>query len=102
MSEPQWKQVTTQITYWKPEKENDTIEGLYLGSKKSLGMQGKERTTVMLQKDDQTVVGLPSNAVIEAAFMTIQFGTRCKLIYKGQEPNKNGKTGFKKYDIFTA
>ena len=58
------KQVSSQVTYWKPINIDDFIEGVYMGSKSSIGMNNQEKKTALLVLPDQTMMGLPSNSVI--------------------------------------
>lgn len=90
---------TSDSTMWKPEKENDELEGVYVDKKTNVGANNSNVYTV--QKEDGTFVAFWGSTVIDTNFMKIPLGAQVKLVYLGQSKNEKTQRTFKNFDIFS-
>lgn len=99
MASDGWQPVgNTNTPTWKPEKENDSVQGLFVDVKDNVGPNGSKLYT--LQKDDGSFVGVWGSAVIDDRMTSIPLGDQVKIVYLGTTKSKTPGRTVKQYDIF--
>ena len=88
MAEEQWKEAIG--NFWKPEKEEDFIEGLLIEVEKNVGENSSVLYTIQ-QKNDGENVNVWGSAILDSRMKGILCGEEVKIIYKGLGEAKKGK-----------
>ena len=99
-----WEKVSTETKKtdetWKPEKEGDTIDGLYIDVRDINKKDGTQTKIYVLQKEDGTLVSIWDAAGLTRAMGNIEIGKKIKIEYGGKQQNPNTKRFFHKYDVY--
>ena len=77
--------------FWKPTKEGETLEGLYINKQEHVGTN--DSNLYYIEKlEDNEVVQLWGTTVLDQRMMPVKIGQQVKITYKGLgEKGKGGK-----------
>ena len=89
--------VKIEIGTWKPEKENDSIEGVLISSEDGVG-QNKSRLYHLEVNEKATAVW--GSAVLDTKMSVVKPGDKIKIVYLGKGAQKGGKNAPKLFDVF--
>lgn len=77
-----------EFTFWKPEKENDFICGVYKGIGKNVG---ENKQNVYHLQTDSKVISIWGSTVLNGKMELVQVGDDIKIIYLGESPSGQRK-----------
>jgi hypothetical protein len=93
----EWKESTG--NFWKPEKDGDSIHGLYINKESHVG-QNDSNLYYIEKLDDHEVLQVWGSTVLDQRMMPVKTGQEIKITYKGLgEKGKGGKQAPKLWKV---
>jgi hypothetical protein len=93
----EWKESTG--NFWKPEKVDDSIHGLYINKESHVG-QNDSNLYYIEKLDDHEVLQVWGSTVLDQRMMPVKTGQEIKITYKGLgEKGKGGKQAPKLWKV---
>ena len=92
-----WKEATGST--WKPEKKDDSIEGLLTDIQSEVGQNSSMLYTVC-RKEDGENLGVWGSTVLDSRMRGINIGEEVKIVFKGLGDAKPGKHAPKLFSVF--
>jgi len=86
-----------EVGLWKPEKENDFIEGFFIRFESDVGTNHSMLYHLEVDKKPVSVWGA---AILDTKMVAIKSGDKIKIVYLGLGEAKPGKNAPKQYDVF--
>ncbi len=86
-----------EVGLWKPEKENDFIEGIFIKAEADVGTNHSMLYHLEVDKKPVSVWGA---TILDNLMTAIKPGDKIKIIYLGLGEAKVGKNAPKQYDVF--
>ena len=90
-----YEKVDTQT--WKPEKEGDFIEGIFVGSESNVGDNNAKLYHLEVAEKPIAVWG---SVVLDTKMIAAKPGDKIKIVYLGRAEAKSGKNAAKLFDVF--
>jgi len=96
----EWTKVSKSPS-WKPEKDGDSIEGLYVNVDEGARPDGKTYMiyTIESSKDHENVV-LFGSAYLDPLMKNVPLGKEIKIVFKGFGKKQPGKNAPKLFEVF--
>jgi len=82
---------------WKPEKEGDSITGVFIGMDEGVGEYESNLYHLDVNKEPMGVWG---SAGLNPKMIGIKPGNKIKIEYKGTTPSKKGRADTKLFDVY--
>jgi hypothetical protein len=86
-------------TFWNPEKEGDSIEGIYLSKQEEVGEN--KATVYNIETPEKQVIGVWGSTVIDQKMKLISSGDDIRIIFEGRVKPEKGKE-YKSFKIQRA
>lgn len=83
-------------TDWKPEKEEDFIEGILVNSQKDIGVNKSMLYSIEASEGVKNVWG---SAILDSRMSLVKLGSKIKITYKGLAEAKTGKKPAKIFKV---
>lgn len=93
----EWKENTGGT--WKPEKKEDSIEGLLTDIQHNIGVNNSTMYTVQ-EKESGENIGVWGSTVLDQRMKGISIGMDVRIVYKGLGEAKGGKQAPKLWAVF--
>jgi hypothetical protein len=95
--EENWEKVEPKC--WRPEKEGDTISGVFIGKRVDIGEFGSNAYDIQTKGELLTVFG---SKVLDDRMRLVEVGKEVKITFKGKKKGEGkGKKPYNDFDVFT-
>lgn len=92
-----WKEITTsELKVWKPQEDNEAIEGVL----KSYVEHEQYGRQYKLDVDGEEI-SMPSHRILQDKLSQIELNNIVKIVYVGTKPSKQGQK-MRLYNVFMA
>lgn len=93
-----WKKVE-QAEFWKPEKPNDSVEGIFVEVATDVGPNNSKLYT--LEQEDGERISIWGSTVLDTRMKNVQAGEEVKILYKGigYSNTRKGAT-YKDFEVY--
>ncbi len=82
--------------FWNPEKENDSVSGIYLSSQDGVGEN--KSMVYNLEQPDGKVISVWGSVVIDSKMKLVKIGEDIRVVFLGLEKPEKGRE-YKNYKI---
>ena len=83
-----------ETNFWKPEKKDDFVAGIYQTRKKNVGENDSD--VYVLRQEDQSLIYVWDSTVLASKMEDVNIGDDIKIIYLGEE---EGKKKYHNYNV---
>ncbi len=95
MTEEDWEKVETDL--WIPEKEGDSVEGVFIAVEKEVGENKSNLYTI--ETPDAKQIGVWGSKVLDGKLLSLKPGQEVKIVFLGVK-KPEGKREWKDFDVF--
>lgn len=83
---------------WKPEKEGDSVEGLFTRMEENVG--DNNSNMYYLEQDNGETIGVWGSTVLDVRLKNVKVGEMVKVVYQGVKKSEKTKRDYKDYDVY--
>ena len=92
-----WREVGAETEeMWKPEKEDESIQGIYVDKKINIG---DNNSNIYVLATDDGNIGLWGSTVLDGRFAKIPVGAEVKITYMGYKKSEKSAREYKAYKV---
>jgi hypothetical protein len=86
-----------EVGTWKPEKENDSIEGVFIRAEENVG---ENKSRLYHLEVEQKPIAIWGSAVLDIKMSTVKPGDKIKIVFLGTGKAQKGHNAPKLFDVY--